>query len=220
MRVAEEERGHVGLALHSEPTPHPSRFASRQFDRLTPREPPPKKRQSACKPGFVWLAACAANVTAIPLGRLSPGASSNQPERPGPERAWSACGAPHRSYSVLLPAGLAVPPALPPARCALAAPFHPYPSKSPEGNLRQRRFAFCGAVPGVAPAGRYPAPFLRGARTFLRSPDKLGSGGRPADWRPALRRTASSGQGSPGRAWPARRADCGPGTPAPPRERR
>jgi hypothetical protein len=31
-----------------------------------------------------------------------------------------------------------------------------------------RRFALCGAVPGVAPAGRYPAPCLRGARTFLR----------------------------------------------------
>ncbi len=30
-----------------------------------------------------------------------------------------------------------------------------------------RRFAFCGTVPGVAPAGRYPAPCFRGARTFL-----------------------------------------------------
>ena len=33
----------------------------------------------------------------------------------------------HRSYSVLLPAGLALPLTLPPARCALTAPFHPYP---------------------------------------------------------------------------------------------
>ena len=32
---------------------------------------------------------------------------------------------------------------------------------------RTGRFAFCGAVPGVAPAGRYPAPYFRGARTFL-----------------------------------------------------
>lgn len=30
-----------------------------------------------------------------------------------------------------------------------------------------RRFVFCGTFPGVAPAGRYPAPFLAGARTFL-----------------------------------------------------
>jgi hypothetical protein len=30
-----------------------------------------------------------------------------------------------------------------------------------------RRFAFCGTVPGVAPAGGYPAPCFQGARTFL-----------------------------------------------------
>ncbi len=29
------------------------------------------------------------------------------------------------------------------------------------------RCTFCGTFPGVAPAGRYPAPCLRGARTFL-----------------------------------------------------
>src|SRR5580693_5878658 len=33
---------------------------------------------------------------------------------------------PNRPYSVLLPVGFAVPPALPQARCALTAPFHPY----------------------------------------------------------------------------------------------
>ena len=65
-----------------------------------------------------------------------------------------------RPYEVLLPAGLAMPPALPPARCALAAPFHPYPGMP-------GRYHFCGAVPGVAPAGGYPAPFFHGARTFL-----------------------------------------------------
>ena len=32
-----------------------------------------------------------------------------------------------------------------------------------------KRFAFCGTFPGVAPAGRYPAPCFRGARTFLHS---------------------------------------------------
>jgi hypothetical protein len=30
-----------------------------------------------------------------------------------------------------------------------------------------RRYVFCGTVPGFAPAGCYPAPFVRGARTFL-----------------------------------------------------
>ena len=31
----------------------------------------------------------------------------------------------------------------------------------------RRRFAFCGTVPRVAPAGCYPAPCPHGARTFL-----------------------------------------------------
>ena len=30
-----------------------------------------------------------------------------------------------------------------------------------------RRYVFCGTVPGFAPAGCYPAPLVRGARTFL-----------------------------------------------------
>ena len=60
----------------------------------------------------------------IPLGRLSPAASCDQPgRRPGDGmRAFAFC----RPYSVLLPAGLAMPPALPRERCALTAPFHPY----------------------------------------------------------------------------------------------
>lgn len=32
------------------------------------------------------------------------------------------------------------------------------------------RSVFCGTIPGVTPAGRYPAPFFRGARTFLTLP--------------------------------------------------
>ena len=33
-----------------------------------------------------------------------------------------------------------------------------------------RRSVFCGTFPGVAPAGRYPAPLFHGARTFLEPP--------------------------------------------------
>ena len=65
-----------------------------------------------------------------------------------------------RPYSILLPVGFAVPLLLPAARCALTAPFRPC-------RIEMRRFVFCGTVPWVAPAGRYPAPFLAGARTFL-----------------------------------------------------
>ena len=32
---------------------------------------------------------------------------------------------------------------------------------------KTRRFTFCGTIPGVTPAGRYPAPCFPGARTFL-----------------------------------------------------
>jgi hypothetical protein len=71
------------------------------------------------------------------------------------------------SYLVLLPVGFSLPPPLPAARCALTAPFHPCrPPDIPDG----RRCTFCGTFPGVAPAGRYPAPYLRGARTFLPPP--------------------------------------------------
>jgi len=48
------------------------------------------------------------------------------------------------------------------------------------------------------PAGRYPAPFVRGARTFL--PGRLSAlarGGRPADWRDRNGDTRRSGQGRP-----------------------
>ena len=68
-------------------------------------------------------------------------------------------------YSVLLPVGFTLPPLLPGARCALAAPFRPCP-RAALRRLRGR-FVFCGTFPGVAPAGRYPAPYSRGARTFL-----------------------------------------------------
>ena len=54
-----------------------------------------------------------------------------------------------RPYSVLLPVGFTLPPPLPGARCALAAPFHPCRSCA-----HKRRSVFCGTVPGVAPAGR------------------------------------------------------------------
>ena len=43
----------------------------------------------------------------------------------------------------------------------------PLPPRAIRRSRWARRFAFCGTFPGVAPAGRYPAPCFRGARTFL-----------------------------------------------------
>jgi hypothetical protein len=101
-----------------------------------------------------------------------------------------------RPYSVLLPVGFAVPPPLPSTRCALTAPFHPY-----HGQLNApRRYVFCGTIPGFAPAGCYPAPLVRGARTFLSgnlsvSPERPSDRLTPQAWgyqaspsRPAARR--------------------------------
>src|SRR6195256_4643613 len=45
--------------------------------------------------------------------------------------------------------------------------FSPLPSVAPRGE--GGRFVLCGTVPGVAPAGCYPAPYVDGARTFLSS---------------------------------------------------
>src|SRR5437764_4624088 len=112
---------------------------------------------------------------AIHLGRSLPNASRDRPERrrgrprPAPlAEASTAC----RSYLVLLPVGFTLPPPLPAARCALTAPFHPCLLAVPKGRPRSA-VCFCGTFPGVASAGRYPAPCLRGARTFL-PPAKCG----------------------------------------------
>jgi len=121
---------------------------------------------------------------AIHLGRSSPNASRDRPERrrgrPARRRrllASVAC----RSYLVLLPVGFAVPPPLPAARCALTAPFHPCrPLAAPRCARRAWRCIFCGTFPGVAPAGRYPAPRLRGARTFLTA--RIARRGHPTVW--------------------------------------
>src|SRR5512146_2096767 len=89
-------------------------------------------------------------------------------------RPARSCGRACRSYLVLLPVGFSLPPPLPAARCALTAPFHPcrpcHPRREPAGMPWARRYVFCGTIPEVALAGRYPAPCLRGARTFLPSP--------------------------------------------------
>ena len=58
------------------------------------------------------------------------------------------------------------------------------------------RFDFCGAFPEVALGGRYPPPFLRGARTFLAP--RMARRGHPAD-----RPFAVGPFGAPGQArWP------------------
>ncbi len=83
------------------------------------------RRQTTCKPGSVRHPLRGAGA-AIPLGRALLRASRDQPGRRGQSTPASTLSR-HagRPYSVLLPVGFALPPLLPGARCALAAPFHP-----------------------------------------------------------------------------------------------
>ena len=84
-----------------------------------------------------------------------------------------------RPYSVLLPVGFALRPALPRARCALTAPFHCHAS---EDLGRSRRDLLSVALSlGSPPPGitRHRGSMEPG----LSSPSLARSGGRPTLWR-------------------------------------
>ena len=83
-------------------------------------------------------------------------------------------------YLVLLRVGFTVPPALPPERCALTAPFHPYHCTGPASRLRvvlrpktkgwQWRYLLCGTgrLRALKRASRTLSGTLPcGVRTFL-----------------------------------------------------
>ncbi len=106
---------------------------------------------------------------AIHLGRPLPDASRDLPgrrrENP-PAGETPAC----RPYLVLLPVGFTMPPPLPAARCALTAPFHPYPPspKASEGGLLSVALSLGSPPPGVTrhrvsvePGLSSPEPRLR-----------------------------------------------------------
>ncbi len=115
----------------------------------------------------------AADVTAIPLGRPSPGASSNQPERPGLRARPARLAARASLLFGFAPGGACLAADVAADAVRSCRTLSPLPAKG-------RRFAFCGAVPEIALAGRYPAPCPHGARTFLRP---KATAVRPADGR-------------------------------------
>jgi hypothetical protein len=61
--------------------------------------------------------------------------------------------------------------------CRTLSPLPAGPASRPDPGGRS---ALCGTFPGVAPAGDYPAPCFRGARTFLPRP-MAGAAIRPPD---------------------------------------
>ncbi len=128
--------------------------------------------QAACKPGSV-PAPCGAmddhsSGTSV-AGRLTrptrAAAAETRLAGTGPEGPAGRpplCGlAPGGVYHAAAVAGSAV---------RSYRTLSPLPAAAFDGG--RRRSALCGTFPGVAPAGRYPAPCFRGARTFLPSAPK------------------------------------------------
>ena len=101
-----------------------------------------------------------------------------------PTRAAARRSARHTVETGCLPLLLGLAPGgVFPAAAVTGGAVRSYRTVSPLPPVRPRpeavrRCPFCGTVPGVAPAGRYPAPYLRGARTFLPPPS---GGERPSD---------------------------------------
>jgi hypothetical protein len=82
----------------------------------------------------------------------------------------------HRSYSVLLPVGFTMPPQLPLERCALTAPFHPYPWRT-MGGLLSVALSLGLPPPGVT-RHRIPVePGLSSHSTF-----RFAARGHPTVW--------------------------------------
>ena len=141
-----------------------------------------EKRQAACKPGSVPTLRRAmddhSSGTSV-AGRLArptrAAAAETRLAGAGPEGPVGRpplCG--------LAPGGVCPATAVAGGAVRSYRTLSPLPAAIPKTG-RDRRFAFCGTFPGVAPAGRYPAPCFRGARTFL--PSALA--GREAAIRPS-----------------------------------
>lgn len=115
--------------------------------------------QPACKPGSVWGPKASRRPFLWDAARAAPQATHPN-DRPG--EGW-------RRTAVSFLFGLAPGGVyLCRFRCRSRGGLLPHPfTLTPRRTNPAGRSVFCGTVPGVAPAGRYPAPFLRGARTFL-----------------------------------------------------
>jgi len=99
----------------------------------------------------------------IHLERPSPDASRNLPGRLGRKLPWNTRRRSASSLFGLAPGGVCRAAAVAGSAvrsCRTISPLRQARSPIP-------RYHFCGTVPGVAPAGRYPAPCFHGARTFL-----------------------------------------------------
>ncbi len=112
----------------------------------------------------IWRMACKPD--SVPVSRWQPfilsaccqTPSSSQPEMPEPRQPCRLRGS-HLLFD-LAPGGACHAGAVARTPVRSYRTFSPYPRHAGLSD-------FCGAVPWIAPAGRYPAPLSRGVRTFL-----------------------------------------------------
>jgi hypothetical protein len=140
-----------------------------------------QKCQPAYKPGYVWRL-ISARWPFLWDGRCRPPRATNPGE--SPETGLGALPRPSPLFG-LAPGGACH------AADVTARAVRSYRTLSPLPTrlAAPRRFAFCGAFPEVTLAGRYPAPCLHGARTFL-----CFRSGHPAGWQERLRTVREAGQ--------------------------
>jgi hypothetical protein len=156
------------------------------------------RHQPACKPGFVGHRLLA---QAIRDGHSSGTTFARCLEQPTRTASLtSPCGVFALSEQPALPSLFGFAPGVVCHAASVAGgAVRSYRTFSPLLRPRAKRFVLCGTVPGVAPAGRYPAPYVDGARTFL--PGHLsviaGAAVRPTD---ALRHGGSKRPGQADKA--------------------
>ena len=147
-----------------------------------------KVAQAACKPGSVPGPRAGGWPFLWDPRRREPRATDPD-DRPGNRPAPHPRGRRRRRpYLVLLPVGFTVPPTLPPARCALTAPFHPYPqagrSQAPAGGLLSVALSLGSPPPGVTRHRVSVEPGLSSpasrAGAAIRPPAADALGSRPA----------------------------------------
>src|SRR5882672_9818219 len=147
--------------------------------------------QPACKPGFVGHRLLAQTIRDGHSSGTTFARCLEQPTRTA--SLTSPCGVIAFANIPALPSLFGFAPGVVCHAVSVAGPaVRSYRTFSPLPRPKRRRFVLCGTVPGVAPAGRYPAPHVDGARTFLSRSLSAVAGA-------AVRPTDALGMGAPGR---------------------
>src|ERR1700675_3906741 len=146
------------------------------------RTPHFQRYQPACKPGFVGHRLLAQTIRDGHSSGTTFARCLEQPTRTA--SLTSPCGVFAFANEPALPRLFGLAPGVVCHAVSVAGPaVRSYRTFSPLPHPKRRRFVLCGTVPGVAPAGRYPAPYVDGARTFLSSHLSViaGAAVRPTD---------------------------------------